>query len=249
MTGRLAFSILFSYAVAFIACGDEAAREARPGREPASNTKPYAEHMSAHFEEAADIQAAIIRGDIDAVREPAKWLAEHPDVEGVPENWGPYVKDLRAEARLVGEARTFSAASQATASLIKVCGACHEALGARTRIPEMGALGVPPAEQLGVVPHMLRHKWAADQMWMALVEPSGVAWQNAVEVLADAPLNAQDVTDAGEFSKDAGILTQQVHQIRTKAQSAADLDSRAEVYGAFLSTCATCHQILHTEIE
>lgn len=249
MKHPFAFSILVSCAVALFACGDEAARESRSGQEPVGDTRPYAQHMSAHFEEAADIQAAIIRGDIDAVREPAKWLADHPDVEGVPENWGPYVKDMRAEARLVGEARTFSAASQATASLIAICGTCHEALGARPRIPEMGALGVPPAEPLGVVPHMLRHKWVADQMWMALVEPSDIAWQNAVEVLADSPLNAQDVSDAGEFAKDAGILTHQVHQIRTKARNAVDSDSRAEVYGAFLSTCATCHQILQTEIE
>lgn len=243
MKGLLAYSTLVSWIVAIAACGGEVAREPRRGEEKLE-TRPVTEHMSVHFEEAAEIQAAIILGDIEGTRQPAKWLAEHQSMGGMPEIWGPYVEDMRTAARLVGEARTFGAASQATASLIKVCGACHEAVGARPRIPEMGALGVPPADQIGVVPHMLRHKWAADQMWMALVEPSDVNWENGVEVLADAPLDLEEMTEGGEFVKDAGILTRRLHDMSAKAQNAADLDSRAEVYGVFLSTCATCHQII-----
>jgi hypothetical protein len=96
---------------------------------------------------------------------------------------------------------------------------------------------------------MLRHKWAADQMWMALVEPSDVNWENGVEVLMDTPLNLEEMTDAGEFIKDAGILTQQIRQLSAEAKNATDLETRAEVYGVFLSTCATCHQVLRVEMN
>ena len=127
---------------------------------------------------------------------------------------------------------------------MKTCGACHKAVDANPRIPQLGALGIPPAEEIGTVPHMLRHKWAADQMWMGLVEPSDENWSKGVAVLADAPLEPEGMSNDAEVSTEAGKLARRVHEIGAKAQAAADPDARALIYGDFLATCAACHQVL-----
>lgn len=244
MKGRFTLSISLLCIVALLACDGETKQKGEFEAGSTGGTEPGTEHMGEHFEEASAIQSAIMRGDLDAVREPAKSLAERGAVEEMPAGWGPPVEDIRVAARFVGEARTFSAAAQATASLIRTCGKCHETTGAKPRIPQLGAIGIPPTDRIGAVPDMLRHKWAADQMWMALVEPSEEVWNKGVEVLAGTPLDPQEMTDDAGLPNDAGSLTQQIYDLGVRARGAGDWNARAQIYGEFLAACASCHQQL-----
>jgi hypothetical protein len=50
-----------------------------------------ATHMHEHLTRSTTIKAHIIMGELDGVREPATWLAEHESVAGLPSNYEPYV--------------------------------------------------------------------------------------------------------------------------------------------------------------
>src|SRR4029453_15622507 len=51
-------------------------------------------HMREHFAKGAAIRDAVIRADLEGVRAPAKWLADHPQ-EDVPESAQPNVLEMR----------------------------------------------------------------------------------------------------------------------------------------------------------
>ena len=59
-----------------------------------------AAHMRAHFREVTEIHEAIIRGDLEAVRRPARWLAEHEGYDDMPPLGARYVGQLALRRRL-----------------------------------------------------------------------------------------------------------------------------------------------------
>lgn len=243
-------SMLSLFVVFTISCGASEPQAPPAEAEPkASTSEPINEHMGEHFEQVSAVQKAIVRGDIEGIRAPAQWLASHPSIVGLPEGWSPFVKEMRDAARLAGEAKTFDAAGASIATMALTCGACHLQADAKPRIPELGTKGLPPADQIDTVPHMLRHQWAIEQMWVGLINPSEESWAKGVEVLADAPLEPQKMTDEAELSSDVGGLAQTVHQVGDDARQAEDWETRARIYGGLLSTCANCHEKLGAAIQ
>lgn len=197
-------------------------------------------HMHEHLARITTIKSFIIMGDLDGVREPATWLADHQEVDGLPENFEPYIGLMRQYAREVNNAQDFKTAAISVSHMAKTCSNCH--LMNEVQI-EFGYDQVP-AEWSDTVSHMQRHQWAADRLWEGLIGPSDRAWDRGMDMLVDVPLHPDDVAgvtsaDIDEASIDE--LARRVHTLAGQGTIARTPAERAEVYGEFLELCAECH--------
>jgi hypothetical protein len=115
-----------------------------------------AARMQEHFAQVSVIHAAIVHGDLAAVREPAMSLAEQGEPKGLPPGTAPHVATMTRAAKSAAEARDISAAATATASMFAACGDCHRASGT------MPAAALPVRPEVGGgVGHMLDHQRAS----------------------------------------------------------------------------------------
>ncbi len=225
--------------VNFAACGSDPQQQAS-SQAPEVATETIAEHMNEHFIQAKQIEAAIIRGELQDSKAAAQWMAEHQPVEGLPQGWEPYVAAMQGAAQAVVEAQNIETAAANLAAMAKACGDCHAAMGAQIQ----PAPATPPPADTGTVSHMIAHLWAAERMWEGLTTPSDEAWVNGVEMLASAPLHTDDLTEHAEMRGDLETMEHRVHNLATQGREIVGLDARAELYGRFLATCGSCHQTL-----
>ena len=93
--------------------------------------------------------------------------------------------------------------------------------------------------------HMQRHRWAADRMWAGLVTDSEEAYTAGARVLHEDALHEGEMP-GHEAQPDGRLaaITGLVHQLGADAEAAEDWDTRANVYGRLLATCAACHRLL-----
>lgn len=191
-------------------------------------------HMTAHYQDGVEIKDAVIAGDLDRVRAPARRLRE---VSGpIPASWRPFmIKEGELATRILS-ARNLRTAATNAAALTDNCGECHEALGGGPRIDPAASPPAAAPRQLGQ--HMLRHQWAADRMWDALVAHNDDAWTAGADLLVDAPLFRDSKV---ELPEDLVKLGNQVHDLGARARATPTWPARAQLYGEFLATCATCH--------
>jgi cytochrome c553 len=229
---------LFAAFLGLVACSSEAptsspAVPVAVADPPAGTTR----RMTAHYQDVVEIKDAVIAGDLPRVRAPARRLREVPGP--VPAAWRPFMIKEGELATLTLSARNLRTAAKHAAALADNCGECHEALGGG---PQLDPAAAPPAalphqpEQ-----HMLRHQWAADRMWDALIVRSEDAWAAGADLLIDAPLSPAGLTENVELPEDVFELGQQVHELGARARVTAAWPARAQLYGEFLATCATCH--------
>jgi cytochrome c553 len=197
--------------------------------------------MWSHFDAAADLHAAVVRGDLPVARDAASWLAEHGEPD-LPEGSQPLLDQMRASARRVASAADLSEAARGTADVARSCGACHAAYGPG---PVFRGSGVPPVEGAGVTLEMRRHDWAAGRLWEGLIGPSDAAWAAGARVLGQAAFGPDAMMDRTELPPNAPALERRVHDIGRRAAGAADTAARAELYGELLGTCAACHTAAH----
>lgn len=145
---------------------------------------------------------------------------------------------MQREAQGLVAAQEIGEAAAKAASLAAVCGECHRALGVGPR-PEVLD---PPDRVEGVVPHMMRHQWAAERMWEGLIAPSDKAWARGAEVLAESPMHAEDLTENVELPEEIVALRNRVHELAGSGKAVREPAHRAALYGEFLASCATCHK-------
>ncbi len=219
--------------------GDEPAAPAQAAPVAVPDPPPgTAQRMGAHYQDVVQIKDAIIAGDLPGVRAPARRLREVPGP--VPAAWRPYVIKEGELATRTLSATNLRTAAKYAAGLADSCGECHEALGGG---PRPAAPAAPPAP----IPHqarqhMLRHQWAADRMWDALVSRDDDTWTAGADALTDAPLLKQDLTADVELPEDLLELNTRVHELGARARGTTAWPARSELYGEFLATCAACHQ-------
>jgi len=201
----------------------------------ACSTVSTQEHMLEHFERSDEVQRAIIRGDLEAARAPARWLAEHEHMDLPPSSVVP-LEGFRSAARDVAEAPDLEAAAMAAAWAHRACGACHEALGAPRFM-----VGDAPPERRDMASHTSRHWWAVDRMRTGLSGPSEESWQAGVSALIDTSLDVwiQEASLSGV--ERARELAGRVHDIAQQVNLARDWDTRTEAFGRLLASCAHCH--------
>jgi cytochrome c553 len=235
----LALAILCVLAIVIAACTDSP--EARSG----GSNPQAANYMRDHFSQAVAIRDALIAGDLEGMREPAGWIAEHEPPADWPEGWAPHTEEIRSAARAVLEATDRGTASRAVASLALACGACHQALGSEVEF----TAGAPPEVRPGTMAHMERHMWAADRMWKGLVGRTGEVWFAGAAVMSDAPLRPSILSEEALVYDRIEALAERVHSLGAEGRSAEDPEDRADIYAGILATCARCHQLLTPSIR
>jgi mono/diheme cytochrome c family protein len=192
-----------------------------------AGTPPAEERMFDHFGRAGHIQTALIVGDLNGARWPARWLAESADF---PEGGDVWVDELRRSARAVAEASSVDQAADAAGRMAAACADCHATLGG----PRFGS--GPGVEEGGTVAsHMVRHLWAMDRMWEGLIGGSDEAWDRGARVLAD---QEPEVRVPGGPATAA--LARSLHREASSAMEAVP-ERRPAAYASLVKTCAACH--------
>jgi cytochrome c556 len=208
----------------------------------AQRTAPeVAPRMTGHFENAGRLYAGVAAGSLDQVRAAGEDLLTRETGEGMPARVRPRIEELRTFTTLAIRAPDVAAAASAVARVGASCGSCHRAM---RRGPTYRAVREPPEGEHAVEARMLRHQWAADRLWEALVGPSDESWRAGAETLRDAPLYTDELTkDLAQYEA-VTRLAWTVHDIGARAPSVRDLPERASLYADLLATCATCHKLL-----
>lgn len=194
-------------------------------------------HMHEHYTSVTEIQSAIIRGDLAAVREPAQWLAEHPAPIEVPAEWKPHLEAMRSAARAALEATDFTAAATAASQMAHACGNCHTANNISGQFPWL----TTPEDEIGNLAHMQRHQWAADRMWEGLVGPSEDAWYQGTKLLLEGPLSAEKLNTEDDNANSIGRMARRVHELAANGKVEYEALAKAKIYAEFLAVCAACH--------
>jgi hypothetical protein len=237
---RMRFAVLSVVALILLAaCGSPP-----PAEKPAEAAKPappavdVKQHMNEHFAQATDVQAAVVRGDVAAAKEHAKWIAEHPEIEGLPAAGLPAVQEMKKAAQAVAAATDVKGAALGSAEMAAACGSCHAAANAKPPLP--AAPEKPAATPTAA--HMHGHQHAVDLLYHGLVAPSDEVWAEGARALKAAPMTKAQMPKT-KSAKEAAIAEAETHAAADKALAATDTKARAAVYGDIVAGCASCHAL------
>lgn len=217
-----------------------------PAQSPdADDGVDIATHMHEHLTRITEIKTQIISGNLPGVHEPAIWLAEHESATGLPENFEPYVEQMRNHARQVVEAADLDTAAVAVSNMARTCGNCHLVNGIRIAF----SYDRTPPDWSDTRTHMRRHLWAADRLWEGLIGPSDRAWGRGTDMLVDVPLSPINVMDGTTGTFDAAAIDEiarRVHVLGGQGTNTRTPDARAALYADLLGLCARCHSMLES---
>jgi cytochrome c553 len=198
--------------------------------------------MRHHFSQVFVIHEALIRGDLAAVRQPARDLAQLPAPTGLPDGAAPFVANLRSEGRHAADASTLAEAATATSRMLTQCGDCHRAVGAVVAVTTPGGHDVG-----GIVGHMLEHQRAADDMLQGLFAPSASQWRQGADGLRVAALQPAQMPSDPKLTATIRAAESRLHALAKEAAGDMDAHAREARYAQVLVTCAECH-VLHSRI-
>lgn len=199
-----------------------------------------AEHMHGHLDAVVSIKAAVISGNLEGVRSPATWLAEHKAPSEFPEEWVRYETEMRRFANQAASADDLETAAAAISEIGRTCGDCHIASGI---VVSFGYANQPPPDQSGTITQMQRHLWAADRMWAALIGPSDAAWDSGTEMLTQVNLSATQLTQDPRQRPRVEELLDEARAVGERGARTTTSAARTNLYGQFLSSCANCHRV------
>lgn len=197
--------------------------------------------MYAHFSQVGEIRDAVVAGNVDATRRPARWLATHQVGDEFPmPGAAAGLEQMRAEGRAILDQNGLAGVARSVGRLGASCGGCHTAVqaGPHFKVPE-----IPKMPAAGAAPdtHMNRHVWASEQLWEGLIGPSEGSWIVGAAALEGPAL---DFGPEGSSPRQAVALEARVAKLAKSARDAHTLAERATVYGQLLETCAECHELL-----
>jgi hypothetical protein len=194
--------------------------------------------MKVHAELGHALRDAAVRGDLDAVKTDASQLA-HLRFEPTNPTWNQKAEVMNAAAATIVQSLDLGAAVRTIAALAAACGDCHAALeGPSSSRP------IPVAADGGARSAMLRHQWAATQLWDGLATPSDAAWTDGATMLADPALAPELLTPCKTPVPKVGELIDGLRALGQRAQKATTIDARRAAYAETLSRCAGCHSWL-----
>ena len=244
MTGRtrsLILALLLLPVVIALGCGggqQPPAEQATPAA-PAAPAVDVAKHMHEQLARVTTMQEAVIRGDIEAAVEPARWIADHQPTAGLPIGQESVLADMKKQAAVVAEAKDSRNAATATAMVVSYCGTCHAAAKITAAIPEAPRPVADPA----VAAHKMDHQWATDLLYQGLVMPSEERWQKGLAAMQGTPLTEKDLPKDAKLTKEIVALEKRVHEMAGKAKTATDLGTKVAFYGEYIGGCAGCHEL------
>jgi len=108
------------------------------GKSPATvedmPSKAILRHMHAHAARLHTLNHALADNDLVRASIPAYWLSRHKSVDGIPDDWQPYVTGMREAAREVDAAKDLEVARDAAIRITENCKGCHDAAGITARM-------------------------------------------------------------------------------------------------------------------
>ncbi len=230
---------LLALSVVVAACGGAPkppAEQAKPA-EPVVPAVDVSKQMHENLARVTIMQEAVIRGDMEAAVEPAKWIADHQETAGLPAGTESVLADMKKQATVVAEAKDFKNAATATAMVVSYCGTCHTAAKITPAIPE----AAKPAAEGALASHMIEHQWATDLLYQGLVIPSEERWQKGLDAMATTPLVEKNLPKDTKLTKEIAALEKKVHELAGRAKAASDLGTKVAFYGEYIGGCAGCH--------
>ncbi|MDJ0654078.1 MAG: hypothetical protein QNJ40_08000 [Xanthomonadales bacterium] len=195
-------------------------------------------HMHEHYGLVTAIQKAVIAGNLEATKAPARQLVERPAPPGLEGNWQPFDDAMRAAAQKALDATSLEKAAEATAELGNSCANCHVEYGVEDQFEKQAK----PSFDDGAAAHMQRHMWAADRMWEGLIAPSRKIWKKGANQLVETALKPHEIHP--NANRNVARMERLVHGIAASATRKKDGEGRVYSYGQLLATCAACHQEL-----
>jgi cytochrome c553 len=195
--------------------------------------------MWEHYQEVADLQMAVIEGDLERAQAQGRWISEHETMEGLPDGSEPFVSEMRVQAGRVAAAPDLHAAAEAVGSMGRTCSTCHVAYGVQSRVKHGGSHDL--TEEAGSSAIGL-HVTAADHLWDGLVGPSDSMWNAGARGLEQVPWFE------GRIGAEAGLavpqqMAEDLRALGRRAGRQTDPGQRAQTYGEVLSRCASCHDL------
>lgn len=215
-------------------CGRSPEPAAQQTPAPAAGVPNTPAHMTEHFTKIREVEEAIIRGDLDAAKPPAQWIADHQETTGFPAGTERPLMDMKAAAKSVASAEDIENAAVASATLVGACGSCHAAAKVSPKLPPVGEDASGTARGR----HMLEHQHAIDLMYRGLITPSSGDWSTGAKALKAAPLRDKALSD---ITKEAVAAEARVHELAERAAGAAEKSTRVAIYGSVVGACASCH--------
>jgi cytochrome c556 len=231
---------LLSMALLVVACGGSSQPAAPPAPQAQPAAAPAADvgkHMEDHFARVHEIEMAVIRGDLEAVKGPATWLADHQTAAGLPAGSDAYVTDMKRASSAVAAAESVDNAAAATANMVASCGACHAGTKVTPKMPDL----VEPTIVPGTASHMLQHQYAVDQLYEGLAAPSSELWMKGAASLKASPLAYADLPKDTKVGQEIMKFETRVHELADRAEKATDQGARTAIYGELIGGCANCH--------
>lgn len=231
--------VVLAFACGGSAPADRPAETAVPAAAAPAPPPNVSAHMDEHFAKAAEAHNALLRGDLEAAKEPAKWIAEHQEVAGLPAAAAPAIEQMKKGARQMAEAADVAAAAQGAAAMAVACGQCHAASGAMPKFQQVA----PVAAKSEASAHMIEHQQALDLLYQGLIGPSARAWADGAKALKGTPLGAAKLPTDPLLTKDRIAAEAAVHALADQAAAATDVPTKTEVYGKLAANCASCHAL------
>lgn len=224
----------------------EAAVAMAAQQRPISLDAERAALMQKHFGRALAIKDGVIRGDLAAVTESAKALAQEESPQGLPPGAGPFIAAMKKDAQRAAEATNLVTAASASASMLATCGNCHQTVGVRPAFPPLAAGGSISAPA-GVVGHMIEHQRGADLMFEGLILPSTTSWREGATRLNVVRLHDRELPRDSKWTPEVIRAEDRLHRFAGDAVQMNDYATRAASYAQILATCAECHG-LHEKV-
>ena len=193
--------------------------------------------MREHFAKGAAIRDAVIRADLEGVRAPAKWLADHPR-EDVPGSAQANVLEMRRLAAEVAAAKDLPQAARSVARLAAACGSCHTAI----QVTPTLIAALPRGEDETLAGHMRKHYRAADLLYRGLVVPSDHSWNSGAAALAGDPAELELRRGPTARPEIEALAEATARPWRRRPAEPAIRRLDREVYGRMLETCSDCHK-------
>jgi cytochrome c553 len=184
--------------------------------------------MRGHYSQLLAIHDAVVRGDLQAVREPATELAYLSVPPGSPFGATRFGAAIREGARRLARESTVTGAARATVSIVRECSGCHRASGA--------AISKGPLLERRMPSAMTDHARGADEMLIGLLLPSDTEW------LAGAGRLQSTLSPLRQNGRPDSLLDDATRSLTDRATRATTATARASAYVQLLATCAECHQ-------
>jgi hypothetical protein len=197
-------------------------------------------HMGYTFWDAVDARDALLDADLERAQAFARALRDRDYGDTLPQDWKPFIGDMRMHADQLAMAPDLETAAKELAMISLSCGNCHWVADHGPKpLPDARVIEPRKDEEL-LEQRMLRHAIGSEQMWEGLMIPSDHAWHDGTTVFTRAPL---------EPPRDKGVavdteMQARIEELRGLARSARVARShkeRAELYGQMVARCASCH--------